>query len=28
MAKNGADYKTILLHYYTGVELGTIPAVK
>lgn len=24
MALNGADYKTILLHYYTGVTLGVI----
>lgn len=28
MAKNGSDYKEILLHYYTGVELTTIKNLK
>lgn len=24
MAKDGADYREILLHYYTGIEIGTV----
>ena len=24
MARHGADYKEILLHYYTGAEIETI----